>query len=381
MPENNNLNESNETTPAQEQSKPAQGNGIVGIGCILIFIAIFAWGMYKGAINRDEAKKQLAAKNIQISDSSVIDAVKKGDVETLKQLMLAGANPEAKGENDSSALILAATENKTEMVKAILSRTEKVNYKNAAGVSALIAAAAANNTEIVKMLLEKKADVNSRDNSGTTPLMIAAELANIEILKLLMDKGADVSLKNNKGETAMTLAKADNIKEALKSPSKPTAGAQGGTVPTELVKPVDIEKLSPAEARKTLDGLKIPYNDNRFVEAASKNETEAVALFIKAGLHPNTKNIEGVNTLMTASIAGNNDMIKFLVSKNANVNARDKSERTALMMAAENSKLDTVKLLLSLGADAKAKDKKGKTALDFASNAEIKKAVSEAMAK
>ncbi|HOD38961.1 MAG TPA: hypothetical protein PKL57_00265, partial [Candidatus Wallbacteria bacterium] len=72
MPENNNLNESNETTPAQEQSKPAQGNGFVGIGCILIFIAIFAWGMYKGALNRDEAKKQLAAKNIQIIDSSVI---------------------------------------------------------------------------------------------------------------------------------------------------------------------------------------------------------------------------------------------------------------------------------------------------------------------
>jgi len=73
--------------------------------------------------------------------------------------------------------------------------------------------------------------------------------------------------------------------------------------------------------------------------------------------------------------------MKFLLSKNANVNAKDKNDATALMIAAENSKPDAVKLLIEKGADVNAKDKKGRTALNFAVNEDIKKALSAAGAK
>lgn len=392
MSEDNNLKNSGETAPetssVRNTEKPVQGNSLFGIGCILIFALFIGWGMYKGAVNRDEAKKALAAKGVEVSDASVIASVKKGDHETLKQLLTAGANAEAKGENDSSALILAVMEGKTDIVKQLLAAKVNVNFRNSQGVSALIAAADKNNAQIAGMLFSGTVEVNAIDNSGNTALIYAAERANAELVKMLLSKGADLNIKNNKGETALAAAKADNIKEILISAEKMrgfsggVSGAQAGTsaaLPSATA--FDVEKLSPADARKKLEASNVQYNDNRFIEAVSKNEVEAVALFIRAGLHPNTKNADGVNSLMAASKEGNVAMMKFLISKNANVNAKDKNDATALMIAAENSKLDAVKLLIEKGADVNAKDKKGRTALNFAVNDEVKKALSAAGAK
>jgi serine/threonine-protein phosphatase 6 regulatory ankyrin repeat subunit B len=393
MSEDNNLKNSGENvqeaSAVSNTEKPVQGNGLFGIGCILLFAIFIGWGMYKGAVNRDEAKKALAAKGVEISDASVIASVKKGDHETLKQLLTAGANAEAKGDNDSSALIVAVTEGKTDIVKQLLAAKVNVNFRNAQGVSAMIAAADKNNAQIAGMLFNGTVEVNAIDNSGNTALIYAAERANAELVKMLLSKGADLRIKNNKGETALNAAKADNIKEILTAAEKSqgisgvSVPAQaGGTASVQLASPAaDIEKLSPAEARKKLEASNVSYNDNRFIEAVSKNETEAVALFIRAGLHPNTKNADGVNSLMAASKEGNVEMMKFLLSKNANVNAKDKNDATALMIAAENSKPDAVKLLIEKGADVTAKDKKGRNALNFAVNEDVKKALSAAGAK
>ncbi len=382
----NNSNQGEDNVTNRLDAKPAQGNSFVGIAFILIFVGIFGWGMYKGGVNRDEAKKELDKKNITVTDASLIDSIKKGDVETFNLLLKAGANKDAKGENDTPALIFAVEQNKSDMVKALLDRTAVVNIKNAAGVTPLLAAVEKNNFEIVKMLVDKQAAINIQDAQGMSPLIIAVTKDNIEIVKLLLEKGADFKVKNNKGETAESLAKAVNIKELLikaatpPTPIKPNQPQIPVVVSSQSQSAV-IEKLSPADAKKQLEKLQVAYNDNRFIESVTKNEAEITLLFIKAGMHPNIKNGDGINTLMEAARTGNAAMAKLLIEKGANVNAKDKNDTTALIYASEKGNAAVVQMLLEKGAEHSVKDKKGRSALSVNTNPDVKQALLKAGAK
>jgi len=57
------------------------------------------------------------------------------------------------------------------------------------------------------------------------------------------------------------------------------------------------------------------------------------------------------------------DMVKLLIDKGADVNAKVHDGETALMAAAQNADLDIVRLLLKEGADVHAKDNRSLTAL------------------
>jgi len=67
--------------------------------------------------------------------------------------------------------------------------------------------------------------------------------------------------------------------------------------------------------------------------------------------------------LMQAAENGSLEQIKALLTKGAEVNAKDNLGRTALMEAGGKGNLEIVKLLIDNGADANAKDENGRTVL------------------
>ena len=67
--------------------------------------------------------------------------------------------------------------------------------------------------------------------------------------------------------------------------------------------------------------------------------------------------------LMAAASSGRTDMVKFLIDKGADVNARDKQGTTALMAAAFGGHVPTGRLLLDRKADVNMADVSGRTAL------------------
>ena len=142
----------------------------------------------------------------------------------------------------------------------------------------------------------------------------------------------------------------------------------------------------------------------KLVEAATKNDTISGLALIKGGADVNETDGNGTTALFTAcrwnSVAmvklllangatvdkprtktgrtallvgsayyAGVPVIKMLVDKGADVNAKADNGATALMLAAQNSKADVVEYLLAHGADAAAKDNKDQTALDYAKNA------------
>ncbi|KLI32296.1 ankyrin repeat domain-containing protein, partial [Brachyspira hyodysenteriae] len=74
--------------------------------------------------------------------------------------------------NHLTALMIACSQNHTEIVRILLENGYDPNYKNQKGETALIYSAFIKNakpsTEIIKILLEYGADINAKDNKGST---------------------------------------------------------------------------------------------------------------------------------------------------------------------------------------------------------------------
>uniref|UniRef100_H3BCE9 KN motif and ankyrin repeat domains 3 n=1 Tax=Latimeria chalumnae TaxID=7897 RepID=H3BCE9_LATCH len=83
-----------------------------------------------------------------------------------------------------------------------------VNAKaSQAGQTALMLAVSHGRIEMVRALLDCGADVNIQDDEGSTALMCASEHGRVEIVKLLLAQpGCDISILDNDGSSALSIA-------------------------------------------------------------------------------------------------------------------------------------------------------------------------------
>lgn len=93
------------------------------------------------------------------------------------------------------------------------------------------------------------------------------------------------------------------------------------------------------------------------------NLEDVKLLILKGAVDVNTKDKLGSTALINASSEGHLEIVKFLVSKGADLNIKNKYGYTALMKAANEGHLEVVKFLVKSGADVNIKDKSGDTAL------------------
>jgi ankyrin repeat protein len=68
------------------------------------------------------------------------------------------------------------------------------------GSTALMVAISKNRKEMVEALIRAGADVNARDDTGMTPLMYAAMRGSLEIVKFLHKSGADINARADLGD-------------------------------------------------------------------------------------------------------------------------------------------------------------------------------------
>ena len=94
-----------------------------------------------------------------------------------------------------------------------------------------------------------------------------------------------------------------------------------------------------------------------------------VKLLIDKGADVNAKTDDGMTALIVAAENGQADVAKLLIDKGADINVKNPETDslnnlgfTPLMYAAFWGRMDIVKLLLDKGADLNAKDFKGNTA-------------------
>jgi ankyrin repeat protein len=141
----------------------------------------------------------------------------------------------------------------------------------------------------------RKADVNRRNDDGSTPLQWAVFNNDVAEVKRLLAAGANVSVANNYGATPMGLA-------------------------------------------------------------AEVGNTEILRMLLKAGGDANSPNQDGQTALLAVARTGNVDAARLLVEFGARIDAKEKfGGQTALMWASARRHPEMMEFLISKGADVNAR--------------------------
>ncbi|XP_041962063.1 B-cell lymphoma 3 protein homolog [Alosa sapidissima] len=146
-----------------------------------------------------------------------------GNVDLVKALLRADADPGALDRNGQTTLHLCCEYNQASCLSVILSHPSGsvlswLETRNYEGLSPLHLAVQSGNQEPVKLLLKNGADINAVDNkSGRSPLMHAVEANSMEMVNLLIECGCDVNAQSYSGNTALHSACGRGYVEAVRT--------------------------------------------------------------------------------------------------------------------------------------------------------------------
>jgi excisionase family DNA binding protein len=157
--------------------------------------------------------------------AALLDAIRAGDPDEVKELLSAGADANVKDGEGWTALMLVTVKGQLDVARELLYAGADVHAKNQKGWTALRFAVSMDDAEALRLLLEAGADVNGRDAEGDTALMQAAREKSMASLRLLLAHGADVNVRNRSGETALKIATRHGYHEIVRALKE--AGADG----------------------------------------------------------------------------------------------------------------------------------------------------------
>ena len=169
-----------------------------------------------GGKTGEELKAELPKLEIE---QSLLQAIKAGNIEAVKQHLEAGTDVNASDNLGRTALHKASGwQGQSEIVELLISNGADVNAKRSDGAIPLHYAVYYNRMENAEILLSNGADLNAKDGdqNGATPLHEAAWRSRKEIVDLLISKGADVNDKDNEGQTPLDLAVQHKSSENIK---------------------------------------------------------------------------------------------------------------------------------------------------------------------
>lgn len=157
-------------------------------------------------------------------EAQLMEAVTKGDAATMKRLIAAGADPNARFENGATVLMNAAFAGHLEVVRVLLASGSDVNASLADGSTALMAASLGGYSDVVRLLIDAGAQVRARTRVGATALTEASHAGHTDVVRILLAAGAEVNASLADGTTALMAAALGGHPEVVRT--LVSAGAQ-----------------------------------------------------------------------------------------------------------------------------------------------------------
>ncbi|HUS37400.1 MAG TPA: ankyrin repeat domain-containing protein [Verrucomicrobiae bacterium] len=227
------------------------------------------------------------------------------DLDKTRLLIQRGANVNAASKNGNTPLISASfAHGSSEIVKALIKAGAHVDAANGLGGNAVVAAAEAGDVNTLRVLLDHRGDPDSRTHvvesgSEATAMMIAAQKGHTDCVKLLLERGAKLNLRTEHGN-ALNFAAFCDRREV---------------------------------ARLLLDrGIDVDVPGQRVVSFRRGDK--------------------GFTPLIYACLSERNDptLVKWLIERGADVNAKASTGETALSVAQQRGNTKIVATLLAAGA-------------------------------
>lgn len=266
-------------------------------------------------------------------------AVRRGNFEVTRALLLAGAYATLRDNNGMSALDLACMRQREDIVRSMVN-TFAVNatLTNAQGKCALHVA---EGEAIVHTLVDAGASVSARDNSGRTPLHLVCGREE-GTLRALLDRGADINANDY----------------CFNTPLHVLVGGGGG----HGVRGQALFLLSKgADVHAKNDTGKTPLH------VSTKKGVVALArVLLDAGAGPDTRSHGGITPMIVAATHNRPRLVHILSQYRGNVDAADNIGQTPLHYAVFKGLGGVVAALLHAGADPFLRTHKGRSALDIA---------------
>lgn len=117
------------------------------------------------------------------------------------------------------------------------------------------------------------------------------------------------------------------------------------------------------------------------LEAAARNDVEEVRRLLMLGVSPDSTNEDGLTALHQCCIDDSEEMMKLLIEFGANINAQDSEQWTPLHAAATCGLLHLVRYLISKGADLLAVNADGNMPYDICEDESTLDYIESEMAK
>ncbi len=307
-----------------------------------------------------------------IYEAPIYKAMKSDNTDEVKQLLVAGADPDTAGTEKGTTLLMLGVSNR--------------------------------NAELVKLLLAAGVDPNKTDSQGTTPFMIAAMRDADNIAKILLDAGASPYIKSDDAKTVISqflipgmkyvplsgltysVFHPEVFKELIEKGANPNPhDEEGRTALMQAIKytPENVPQILNIlleegttildlrdSAGKTALIQQIEKRGETFLKSKVKSNVELIHEIVKqlveAGVDVNIQAKNSNTALMLAVALKDLAIVKELLKAKINLDIQDVGGRTALILAVATNNKQIVEELINAGADTTKKDTSGKTALQLA---------------
>lgn len=192
--------------------------------------------------------------------------------------------------------------------------------------SALFQAVRNGDTSTLRAQLAHGADKNAADRRGATLLMHAAAFGSLDAVQTLLDAGADIEAANSFGATALVWAASDEAKVHLL-----------------------VEHGAKVNVRTKLGRTPL------MIAAACSGCSALVRYLLAKGADVQARDEQGADALESAALAGDAKSVELLLAAGADAKALNKAGVNALMRALQNCEAAAAQSLLAHGASVNAK--------------------------
>lgn len=300
---------------------------------------------------------------------------KAGGTDVYGNIMMAAAGSKFNNSNDKSpvdlTLLEKSAENSAKIMQMIIDKVDKKLINDSLeGKTPLIIAVGNSYIDTAKILIENGANINEVDFEGWSALSYAVNNGDIEIAKLLLTNKAKI-----KDELLLAIkspiaeSRIDMIKLLIDNKANINYADDDGFNPLNIA-------IESGDMELTKFLITNGANVNSLMQdgvsligyAIAQNNMDLLQILIENGANVNNTNGDSWadTPLMTASRLGLDNVVRILLTRNADINAVDINGNTALHTAALNSQLSVVKLLLEKNPNLDIQNKVGNTALHLA---------------
>ncbi|XP_065840990.1 serine/threonine-protein phosphatase 6 regulatory ankyrin repeat subunit B-like isoform X2 [Oscarella lobularis] len=302
----------------------------------------------------------------------LITACEGGDEDLARLVVSKGCDVNAKDRYENSALYYAVVNGRRKVAAYLITECgANVNDRNNLGRTILMAVCARGDKSLVRLIVSKGCDVNARSRYKETALYYAATMGHGLIAKYLISEcEANVNCEDHWGKTILMAACARGDESLVRSiVSKGfDVNARDEDKRTALYYATTYGRLQIAAYLIRVGGAdvneRLKWGKTILMAACARGDESLVRLIVSKGCDVNARDEYKETALYYAVAMGHGIIAKYLISEcEANVNNEDHWGKTILMAACEGGDASLVRLIVSKGCDVNARAMFKETAL------------------